>query len=108
MIITRWQKIIQPEFLKSSAFLLSLIIIIFINPFLDESLVGRLIASLLVVATMAGAFGVMFSHRSAIWFVLVLVGFSILAEVLSWTFANHFFIEVIYSDRSNKCFTKRF
>ncbi|MEI6174111.1 MAG: ion channel [Bacteroidota bacterium] len=92
----RWPSILQPEFLKSSAFLLSLIVIVFINPFLDESLVGRLIASLLVVATMAGAFAVMFSHRSAIWFVLVLVGFSILLEVLSWTFANHFFIEFIY------------
>jgi len=96
MIHKRWPKIIQPEFLRSSAFLFSLIIIIFINPFLDESLIGRIFASLLVLTTMIGGFAVMFPHRDSIWLVIILVSVSILIELLSWTFRGIFIKEVTF------------
>lgn len=84
------------EFLKSSAFLLSLIIIIFINPFLDTSLTGRLVSSFLIFVTMAGALTVMFSHRDVIWLVVIMVGLSLVIEVLAWTFNTDFFIGATY------------
>jgi hypothetical protein len=85
-----------PEFLRSSAFLFSLVIIIFINPFLDDSIFGRLISSLLVIGTMAGALTIMFSHREVIWFVLGMVGLCLIIEAVSWKYNNDFFIGVKY------------
>ncbi|MCX6268316.1 MAG: potassium channel family protein [Bacteroidetes bacterium] len=86
----------HPEFLRSSAFLLSLVIVIFINPFLDESLAGRLVSSALVVLSTVGALVVMFAHREVIWFVLFTVVLGIVIEVLSLTFNNSFFTGMKY------------
>jgi voltage-gated potassium channel len=86
----------HPEFLRSSAFLLSLVIIIFINPFLDESLAGRLLSSLLVLLSTVGALMVMFAHREVIWFIMLIVVLSFIIEVLAFTFNNAFFIGLKY------------
>ena len=75
---------------------MSLMIIIFINPFLDDSLIGRLVSSLLVILTTVGALMVMFSHRELIWFVLLMVILSITVELLSLTFNNAFFLGIKY------------
>ena len=82
----------HPEFLRSSAFLLSLVIVIFINPFLDESLAGRLFSSILVLLSTVGALMVMFAHREVIWFILLIVVLSFIIQVLAFTFNNAFFI----------------
>ena len=89
-------KIIHPGFLRRSALLLTLIVIIFINPFLDEIQGGRLISSVLVFTTIASAFAEMFSQRMVIWFAVVVVVLSLIIEVLSWTYDNAFFMGVIY------------
>jgi hypothetical protein len=73
-----------------------LIIIIFINPFLDESTLGRLFSSLLVVLSTVGALMVMFAHREIIWFILAIVLLSIVFEILAFSFNNDFFIGIKY------------
>jgi hypothetical protein len=84
------------EFYRSSAFLFSLIIIIFINPFLDDSEGGKIIGSLLVLGTMAGALSVMFSHRYVFWYGMSILALSVVLEVLALSFKNEVFTGIKY------------
>jgi len=84
------------EWLRTSAFLFSLIVIIFVYPFLDESPSEKLIASALVLFTLAGGVSAMFSHRHAFWIALVLVAGSVIVEILPYVFHEDFFKSITY------------
>jgi len=82
------------EFIKSSAFLFSLVIIIFINPFLDDSDGGRIAGSLLVLGTMVGALSVMFTHKYIFWYVLTMVALSVVLEMLSLSYKSEVYVGI--------------
>jgi hypothetical protein len=84
------------EFYKSSAFLISLVFIIFISPFLDDSIGGRITGSLLVLGTMVGALSVMFSHKYIFWYGVAIVVLSIVIEALSLSFGGDVYIGIKY------------
>ena len=84
------------EFYKSSAFLFSLVIIIFVNPFLDNSAGGSIIGALLVLGTMAGALSVMFNHKYIFWYGMSIVAFSIVLELLSMSYHSEVYVGLKY------------
>jgi len=84
------------EWMRTSAFLISLLVVICVYPFLGESHAGQLIASTLVLLTLAGGVAAMFSHRHAFWITLSLVGGSVIVEILPYVFHEDFFRSITY------------
>ncbi len=82
--------------LRTSAFLTSLIAVIVIYPFLSDSLAGKLIASLLILLTLAGGVAAMFSHRHAMMITIAIVVISVIIEILSYLFPGVFFKSVTF------------
>lgn len=78
------------EWLRTSAFLCSLLAVIVVYPFLTDSMAGKLIASFLILATMAGGVATMFSHKHAFLITISLVAVSVVIEIMPYLFPGEF------------------
>ncbi len=84
------------EWLRTSAFLCALLAVIVVYPFLTESLSSKLIASFLILATLAGGVASMFSHRHALMVTVAVVAFSVAIEILPYLFPGVIFKNITY------------
>lgn len=84
------------EWLRTSAFLCSLLMVIIVYPFLTESLASKLIASFLILATLAGGVAAMFSHRHALMITLAIVVLSLAVEILPYIFPGVIYKNITY------------